>query len=83
MVASVGHIVPIGISVHHRVVHAIGIPVEALCEVGRLHVGVGREEASDDGVVEAGVGVDNLEAVVVLVAGEAAAEGERDLGLAG
>ena len=54
-----------------------------MCEVGHLHEGVGREEAPKDGVVEAGVGVDDLEAVVVLVAGEAAAEGERHLRLRG
>ena len=73
----------IWVTIHHWVVHAVGVPVVVLCEVGHLHIGVGREEASDDGVVEAGVGVDDLEAVVVLVAGEAAAEGERNLGLRG
>ena len=71
----------IRITVHHRVVHAVAVPVEVLREVGGLHEGVGREETSDDGVVEAGVGVDDLEAVVMLMAGEAAMEGKRDLGL--
>ena len=37
--------------------------------------------ASDDGVVEAGVGVDDVNKVVMLMAGEAAVEGEPDLGL--
>ena len=50
-------------------------------EVGGLDEGVGREEAADHGIVEAGVGVDDAETVVVLVAGEAAPEGERDRGL--
>ena len=55
--------------------------LEVLREVGGLHEGIGGEETADDGVVEAGVGVDDLEAVVMLMAGEAAMEGERDLGL--
>ena len=71
----------IRITVHHRVVHAVAVPVEVLCEVGGLHEGIGREETADHRVVEAGVGIDDLEAVVVLVAGEAAPEGERDRGL--
>ena len=52
-----------------------------LREVGGLHEGIGGEEASDDGVVEAGVGVDDMQSVVVLVSSEAAVKGERGLGL--
>lgn len=52
-----------------------------LREVGGLHEGIGGEEAAYRGVVKAGVGVDDMQSVVVLVAGEAAMEGERDLGL--
>ena len=71
------------ITIHHRVVHAVAVPVETLREVWYLDKRVGREEASYRGVVEACVGVDGLEQVVVLVAGEAAAEGEGGLRLGG
>ena len=67
---------PVGVGAHHGVVAAVGVAVEALCGEGALHLRVGGEEAAQDGVVEAGVHVDDAEAVVVLVAGEAASEGE-------
>ena len=69
------------ITIHHRVVHAVAVPVEALREVGCLHKGVGREEAANHRVVEASVGVDDVEAVVMFMSGEAAVEGERGLRL--
>lgn len=57
-------------------VPAVGVAVEALCGEGVLHLRVGGEEAAQDGVVEAGVHVDDAEAVVVLMPSEAAAKGE-------
>ena len=41
---------------------------------GILHLRVGREEAADNRVIEAGVHVDDTEAVVMLMAGETAVE---------
>ena len=63
---------PIRVGVLQRVVHAVAVPVEGLREVGSLNKRVGGEEASDGGVVETGVGVDDVQEVVMLVAGEAA-----------
>ena len=45
-------------------------------EVGRLHVRIRAEETAQEGVVEAGVHVDEAEPGEVLVAGEAAAQEE-------
>lgn len=53
-----------------RVVQTVRVPVVALREVGQLHEIVGGEEAGDHGVVQAAVHVDDLQAGVVLVAGE-------------
>lgn len=52
-----------------------------LREVGGLHEGIGGEEAAYLGIIQPRVGINRLYAVVVLMAGEAAVEGERGLGL--
>ena len=65
---------PIRVCVHHRVVPAIGVAVESLGGERILHLRVGGEETADDRVVEAGIRVDDTETVVMLVAGEPAAE---------
>ena len=67
---------PIGVAVHHRVVAAVGVAVEALRREGALNLRVGAEEAADDGVVESGVHVDDTKLVVVLMACESAVEAE-------
>jgi len=67
---------PVGVGAHHGVVAAVGVAVEALCGEGALHLRVWGEETRQGGVVEAGVHVDDAEAVIVLVAGEAAAAGK-------
>lgn len=67
---------PIGVAVHHRVVAAVGVAVEALRREGALHLRVGAEEAAQYRVVEAGVHVDDAKLVVVLVACESAMEAE-------
>ena len=61
-----------GVGVGERVVVGVGVAVEALGTVGRLDKGVGGEEASEGGVVDPAVHVDQPDAVEMLVAGEAA-----------
>ena len=67
----------VGVGVHHWVVIAVGVAVEALRRSRVLHLRVGREKAGDDRVVQPGVHVDDAETVVVLVPGEAPVEQKR------
>ncbi len=71
------HPLPVRVGEHHGVVQAVAVPVIVLREAGGLHEGVGGEEASDDRVIQACVGVDDAKAVVVLVAGVSASLNSR------
>ena len=74
---------PVRVSVLERVVHAIGIPVEALRAARVLNKVVHREEGAGDGIIDAPVHVDEPEGHHVLVSGESPVEGERSPGLPG
>ena len=67
---------PIFIHIHHWIVSAIGVSVESLSGEGVLHLWVRREEAAKHRVVEAGIHVDDAEAVIMLMAGKATTESE-------
>jgi len=71
---SVSYIVPRWVYEPQRVVHAVGVSVEALGARRVLHVPVGREEGGRGGVVHAPVHVDEAEQREILVTGEAAVE---------
>jgi hypothetical protein len=53
---------------HQRIIQTIAVPVEILREIRRLHVGIGREEASENRVVQPGVHVYQPELRQMLVA---------------
>ena len=62
------------VDILQRIVHAIGIAVEALGVFGALHVGIHREERRHLRVIHAAVHVDQAESIQVLVSGEATVE---------
>jgi len=63
------------VGVAQRVVHAVGVAVEALCSGGVVNESIDGEERAHHWVVHAPVHVDEADMVIVLMQGVAAAEG--------
>ena len=63
---------PAGISISQRVIQNISIPIKILAKLWDLDIRIAAEEATDLGIVDPAVHVDEAEVIEHFVAGEAA-----------